>query len=111
MKFVIQSEQDLRFLQGKWILQVNSKDPDMKLQDFSWEFAKEKRLFLVADTQLVCLFGQITKKRTYDEFVRYFNSYLFTHDPEDKTCGGRFHRLLTSSELDYLNTKMKERNY
>ena len=105
---IIQSEKDLQILQGKFILQVNNKT----LMDYNWAFAKEKRLMLVVGLSLVDLFGYSRTFDSYEKFKNWFNNYLFEHMIEQgETDGGRFHRLLTSKELEYLFNKIKEENY
>lgn len=112
MKFIIQTEKDLKSLQGKFVLMVDSDEPDKTLMDFDWGFVKEKRLYLVVETTLVNLYGYQTASKTFEQFKNYFNNYLFDHMiKEGKTDGGRFHRLLTSKELEYLFEKIKSENY
>lgn len=112
MKMTIDTKSDLTFLQGKFVLQIDSDKPDTTLMSYGWDFAKEKRLKLVCGNGFVDLYGQISDYKTFEKFQNIFNSYLFDHMmTEGKTDGGRFHRLLTSKELDYLFTKMKEDNY
>lgn len=111
MKMLIQTEKDLQSLQGKFILQVNSNEPDKQLMDFTWSFAVEKRLKLVIGTGFVDLTGYRTTYDSFERFKKVFNSYLFKHHEEEgKTDGGRFCRLLTSKEIDYLCKKLKEEN-
>lgn len=112
MKMIVQTEKDLQLLQGKFVLQINSDEPDKKLMDFSWGFVKEKRLKLVCQYGFVDLYGNIEDYKTFDKFQNMFNNYLFDHMiKEGKTGGDRFHRLLTGKELDYLLQKLKEENY
>lgn len=112
MRFVIQTENDIQFLQGKFVLQINSDTPDKRLMDFEWGFVKEKRLSIVCGFGLVSLHGQMRDYDTFDKFQKMFNNYLFDHMIEQgKTDGGRFMRLLTSKEIDYLMVKIKEENY
>jgi len=112
MKMTVESKKDLQFLQGKFVLQINNETPDKTLMDFDWGFAKEKRLMLVCGNGFVDLYGYIYDSKTFEKFQRVFNNYLFDHMvKEGKTDGGRFHRLLTNKELDYLLEKMKENNY
>lgn len=112
MKFLIQTEDDLRLLQGKFIVQVSNDKPNITLDEYKWGFLKEKRLFLVAGYSLVDLYGGIRNYENFEKFQNYFNHYLFDHMIKaGETDGGRHHRLLTSKELDYLCTKMKEENY
>ena len=102
MKMIIQSPADIVSLQGKFILQIDNDQPDTTLDSMRWEFAKEKRLYLVAGIKLVDLYGQIYDKKDEAGFTNFFNNY------NDK---GRFHRLLTNKELQYLFTKLQSENY
>jgi hypothetical protein len=119
MRFQIQTEDDLRLLQGKFIVQVSNDKPNITLDEYKWGFLKEKRLFLkekrlflVAGYSLVDLHGGISNYENFEKFQNYFNHYLFDHMIKaGETDGGRHHRLLTSKEHDYLCTKMKEENY
>lgn len=108
MKMIIQTEKDLQMLQGKFVLQVNSEVPDKTLMDYEWGFVKEKRLKLVCGKGFADLYGYISSYDTFEKFQSIFNSYSFDYGVTD---GGRFHRLLTNKELDYLLGKMKEENY
>ena len=112
MKTTVQTEKDLQFLQGKFVLQVNNDNPDRTLMDMDWGFVKEKRLKLVCGKGFADLYGNVSDFKSFEKFQRVFNSYLFDHMvQEGKTDGGRFHRLLTGQELDFLCQKMKEENY
>lgn len=112
MQTVIHTEKDLRNLQGKFVLCVDSTKPDKELMDLGWDFAKEKRLKMVIGIGFVDLYGYAKQYESFEEFKAIFNKYLFQHMiKEGKTDGGRFHRLLTNRELDYLLEKMKEENY
>lgn len=112
MRMLIETEKDLQFLQGKFVLQVNSDSPDKTLMDFDWRFAKEKRLKLVCGKGFADLYGNVKEYDSFDIFKNVFNKYLFEHMiKEGESDGGRFHRLLTSRELDFLLQKIKEENY
>lgn len=108
MKMIIQSEEDLQMLQGKFVLQVDSNEPDKSLMDYNWGFVKDKRLKLVCGKGFVDLYGYISSYDTFEKFQKVFNSYSFG---DTLVEGERFHRLLTNKELDYLLGKMKEENY
>ena len=109
---IIHTEQDLRMLQGKFVLQIDIEKPDMKLMDFNWGFVKEKRLKLVSGTGFIDLFGYRSDYEDFETFKNILNKYLFKHMiKEGKTDGGRFHRLLTSDELSFLFDKIKSENY
>lgn len=112
MQLIIRTEEDLKALQGKFVLQISKESPDKTLMDFDWYFVKEKRLRLVSKTGFIDLYGKRTDYETFEKFKNVFNHYLFDHMiKEGKTDGGRFHRLLTSRELDFLLQKIKEENY
>ena len=112
MQFIINTEKDLQKIQGKFVLQLDSDEPDKTLMDFHWGFVKEKRLKFVCGLRFTDLCGYVLEMETFEEFKNVFNSYLFDYMVKaGKTDGGRFHRLLTSKELDYLLTKIKEENY
>lgn len=112
MRMTVQTEKDLQLLQGKFVLQVNTDEPDKTLMDFKWGFVKEKRLKFVCGKGFADLYGNVDDYETFEKFQRVFNSYLFDHMvKEGKTDGGRFHRLLTNRELDFLLQKLKEENY
>ena len=109
---VVDTEKDLQLLQGKFVLQVNTSEPDKMLMDFNWGFAKEKRLKFVVGKGFADLYGNFDDYKTFERFKKVFNSYLFEHmEKEGKSDGGRFHRLLTNKELEFLLEKMKESNY
>lgn len=112
MRMTIQTEKDLQMLQGKFVLQINTDEPDKTLMDFKWGFAKEKRLKFVCGKGFTDLYGYVDNYETFEKFQRIFNNYLFDNMiKEGKTDGGRFHRLLTNKEFDYLLQKLKEENY
>lgn len=112
MQFIIRTKEDLKALQGKFVLQISKEDPYKTLMDFNWNFVKEKRLKLVSKMGFIDLYGERKDFETFENFKNFFNNYLFDHMiKENKTDGGRFHRLLTNRELDFLLQKIKEENY
>lgn len=112
MQLLIHTENDIKFLQGKFVIQLDFEKPDFELVDFKWEFAKEKRLYMVSGYGFVDLFGNKRDYETFEKFKNVFNNYLFEHMiKEGKKDGGRFHRLLTNKELNYLVEKLKLENY
>lgn len=112
MRTVIDTEKDLEFLQGKFVLQVDSNQPNNMIWSGSWSFVKEKRLKIVVGTCFADLYGYISEKRTFEDFKDIFNNYLFPFMKEKGEVGGkRFHRLLTSKEIEWLCEKLKEENY
>lgn len=109
---IIQSEKDLEKLQGKFVLQINSNEPDKTLPNFDWGFVREKRLKLISGLGYVDLFGYRYDFKSFEKFKAWFNDFLYDHMiKEGKTGGDRFHRLLTDTEIDYLCEKLKQENY
>jgi hypothetical protein len=113
MKHVIQTEEDYRKLCGKFIVQINSHEPNRTIMDMDWGFAKEKRIkFITQGFGHTDLYGNRHEFPTFERFKNWFNDYLFNHMIEKgEESGKRFHRLLTSKELDYLCQNLKEENY
>ncbi len=112
MQMIIHTEHDLKMLQGKFVLQIDIENPNTKLMDLNWGFAKEKRLKVVSGTGFVDLFGYRIDYGDFETFKNIFNKYLFKHMIENgKIDGGRFHRLLTNDELSFLFDKIKSENY
>lgn len=114
MRHVIETEGDYNDLIGKIVIEIDSKNPDHHIDDFSWAFVYEKRLNLIlSGYACVGLSGLWYRKfENFEEFKDWFNLYLFTHNKEKgQTDGGRFHRLLKSEEIDYLCKKLKEQIY
>ncbi len=108
MKLVLQSEKDVQSLTGKWIIQINSDTPDKTLNEENWSFMSEKRLSLVIGLKWQGLWYEHGNFETWEAFAKRFNNYEFDHDPH--LTGKRFHRLLTSNEIDFLCKKFKENN-
>lgn len=105
MKMILQSEKDVRELNGKWILQVNAEQPDYTITEENWSFVSEKRLSLVTGLRMTGLWYDHGDFKTWEEFAFRFNHYLESH--KDK----RFHRLLTDKEIDFICKKFKENKY
>jgi hypothetical protein len=103
MKMILLSEKDVRDLNGKWVIQVNAEQPDYTITEENWSFVSEKRLSLVTGLRMTGLWYDHGNFETWEEFAFKFNHYLKGH--EDK----RFHRLLTSKELDFIFKKFKEK--
>lgn len=101
MKLTI-TKKDIQYLNGKFIVQIDSKDPDTTIMDGNWGFWKEKRISLVADQNLVGFYYIHNSFDTPEAFLEYFNNY---------GDGKRFHRLLTARELDYMFDKLKQENH
>lgn len=110
---LIQTNKDLEDIQGKFVIQLNDDQPNKSLMDFKWSFAKEKRLKIVCGYGFINLYGFIKNYKTFEKFKRVFNNYLFDDITRlsETDGGGRFHRLLTYKEIDYLCEKLKEENY
>ena len=110
-KIIIQTEKDVRKIQGKFVVQLDNHSPDKEIMEMNWGFVKEKRLYIVAGYGFVNLFGDVKNYENFEKFKNIFNNYLFPSMIEKgDTDGNRFHRLLNKSELDYLITKIKEEN-
>lgn len=110
MKFTI-TKKDIPSLSGKFIIQVNSKEPDYTITEQNWMFVKEKRLSFVCGLTLNGFYYVHNSFKTEEEFVNFFNDYVFTGSSSDKYKGERFHRLLTNQEIDFVCKKMKESNF
>lgn len=116
MRFII-NEDDINDLVGKFIVQMNTETPNLKLTDskVDLEFYLVKRVrFLMYGGKGVMetdLFGN-THDYTKEKFVTVFNDYDFGNGEDlTKSKGKRFHRLLTGKELELVFKFLKERNY
>lgn len=113
MKMQLHSIKDLDDLYGKFVIQLNEDNPIYinDLTEKEREFYYAKRIWLITyglgpseeeeHVVKVNLYGQsfpVLKSK----YLEYFNT------PND---GERFHRLLTSKELDCLFEWIKKRNY
>jgi len=96
---------DVATLSGKFIVQINSNTPDATITEGNWGFWQEKRISFISGLVFQGFFYENKKFTCLESFVDYFNNYLVSRPKE------RFHRLLTSKELDFLVQKMKENNY
>lgn len=105
MKIILLSKKDVESLNGKWILQVDTNNPDYTITEENWEFVKEKRLSLVTGLRMTGLWYDKGDFKTWEEFAFKFNHYA-EGDNKDK----RFHRLLTNKEIDFICKKFKESN-
>jgi hypothetical protein len=124
MKQII-TKKDIPYLQGRFIVELNI---DQDEPDYSAEFRKnpefwlEKRISFVShtsafdikkisgvkiDKSLVSLSGFYYSHGVFteDDFVEFFNNYL--GDSKYK----RYHRLLTTKELDWLNEELKKQKF
>ena len=100
------NEKTLSELFGKFIIQVNkSKEPTIADLNTDPSFWLEKRISFIA-----ALDGGVR------EIGLYYSTKLFTRENYIKhfnmgTEGERYHRLLTSAELDWLFEEFKKQNY
>lgn len=107
MKQII-TEDDIRRLEGRFIIQVNVDKPIYlnEIQKDYLPFFLEKRVNFIAigrsNKVISCdLYGG-TLERTRKQFVEHFNNV---------SEGKRFHRLLTQREMDVVNEFIKSRQY
>jgi hypothetical protein len=110
MQLIIHTLKDFEMIQGKFVLQVDLKNPDTTLMDFRWDFAKEKRLYLVSNAGFINLYGHRREYENFEYFKNVFNYYHFKNSTSENSPK-RFHRLLTTKELQYLFQKIAEENY
>lgn len=104
---MIITENDVNSLTGKFVIQLNIEDQDFdltKITNDRWGFYKEKRISFISGLTWCGFYSIHIKFDTAAEFVEYFNNYY-------KGAKTRYHRLLTSKELDFLNEKLKQSNY
>lgn len=112
---------------GKWVVQLNEENPevDFTAQTSNDGFWLEKRISYVGQLDLIgnkeFLKEEHTKEGlivlnglyychgifTKEQFVAYFNTCSPTYDEKREAGKGRFYRLLTSRELDWLNGRLK----
>jgi len=102
MKMILLSKKDVEALNGKWILQVDTNNPDYTITEDNWGFVSEKRLSLVTGLRMTGLWYDKGDFKTWEEFAFKFNHYI-EGDSKDK----RFHRLLTNKEIDFICAKFK----
>lgn len=104
MKIILQSEKDVQSLNGKWIIEINSEEPDYTITESNWFFVKEKRLSLVTGLRMTGIWYDHGDFKTWEEFAFKFNHY------NEKYKDERFYRLLTDKEIDFICKKFKEDN-
>ena len=98
---MIIAKADIGKLNGHFIIELNDSDEEeFELNEKNWSFYKEKRISFVVGLSLNGFYYSHGNYKTDEEFVEKFNP-----------CGGRFRRLLTSKEIDFLCKKLKEENY
>ncbi len=103
MKLIVQSEKDVIALHGKWVIQINTNDPDVRLNKENWGFYSEKRLSLITRFRFTGLWYDHGDYDTWEKFAFKFNHYT-----QGESKDTRFHRLLTNQELEFLFQKFKE---
>lgn len=108
MKMII-SPEEVSNLTGKFIIQLDSgedgKVVHKTVNEGNWGFIKEKRISFVVGLTWQGFYYEHKKFNTKEDFADYFNNYLKGYE------GQRYHRLLTSKELDFVLNKMKQENY
>ena len=113
MKLII-TENDLPKIIGKFIIQLNTGEKEVQYltdQNCNRDFYLIKRVCFITwginnDHIIKCdLFGNTFELST-ERFLEVFNEYKFKDE-----SGKRYHRLLTSEELDIVFKFLKERNY
>jgi hypothetical protein len=102
MKYVLLSQKDVQSLNGKWVLQVDTNNPDYKITESNWNFISEKRLSLVVGLRMQGLYYLHGEFETWEEFAFKFNHYI-----EGESKDKRFYRLLTNEEIDFICEKFK----
>jgi len=109
MKMVI-TENDVYKLTGKFIIQLDTDKPDQTLTDENWSFFKDKRITFISGLKWCGFYYEHQNFESKEDFVEYFNNYVYLNSDKKET-GKIFHRLLSSKELDFVLSKMKEENY
>ena len=113
MKLTI-TKADLPKIVGRFIIQLNTGDKEIQYltdEKCNLDFYLSKRVSLITwgvtkDYIIECdLYGNPFEIQT-ERFLEIFNDYKF-----DDKSGERYHRLLTSKELDIVFKFIKERNY
>lgn len=120
------TEDDLKKVFGKWVVQLNQHQADFKLTESTNDgFWMEKRISFVGRVygwdsmphfepkeKLIVLNGIYYNHGFFNhkEFVGYFNEGAPTYNTPEKLekGNGRFLRLLDAEELDWLNELMKK---
>lgn len=113
MKLII-TKNDLSKIIGRFIIQLNTGEKETQYltdQNCNLDFYLSKRVYFITwginkDCIIKCdLFGNSFEIST-EKFLEVFNDYKFQDE-----FGKRYHRLLTSKELDIVFKFLKERNY
>ena len=116
MKLII-TKNDLSKIIGRFIIQLNTGENEVQYltdKNCNLNFYFTKRIYFIhyGENGTICktdLYGY-TFSYDIDKFLNIFNYYKYSH-MEDKDIDSRYHRLLTSEELDILFKFLKERNY
>jgi len=101
MKQII-TKDEVQNLSGKFVVQLNNDTPNKTIDEGNWGFWEEKRISLIVGRSFHGFYYTHHSCETDEEFAEYFNNYVDNN---------RFHRLLTSKEIDFLCKKLKENNY
>lgn len=108
MQMII-SPDEVSNLTGKFIIQLDSGENGKVLHrtvnEGNWSFMKEKRISFVVGLSWQGFYYEHRSFKTKEEFAEYFNNYM------ESKPGVRYHRLLTSNELDFVLSKMKQEIY
>lgn len=105
---------DVPSLTGKFIIQINCDNENVVLSDKNWGFYQEKRISFVCGLKLIGFYHEHQCFDNSEDFVTYFNHYLHPNTMEVDVAArknSRFHRLLTSKEIDFVCNKMKQNQY
>jgi hypothetical protein len=103
MKLILQTEKDVQNLHGKWVVQINTNNPDVEINEQNWSFYSEKRISFIQNLNFIGLWYNHGECKTWEEFAFKFNHYT-----EGKHKDSRFYRLLNNREIDLLCKKFKE---
>lgn len=107
MQIILKSEKDVLSLTGKFIIQIDSDTPDATVTEKNWDFYQEKRISLVCGLRVQGFFYDRTVFETWESFAEWFNNYAYPSDKNGENKGKRFHRLLSSAEIDLMCKKLK----
>jgi len=106
---MIITPEEVQNLTGKFIIQLDCNEEGRMvhntINEKNWDFMKEKRISFVCGLVWQGFYYEHKKFETKEQFSEYFNNYL------ESKPNSRYHRLLTSDELDFVLNKMKQENY
>lgn len=108
MEMII-TKDDVQNLNGKFIIQLTrptetSPEQHTTINNENWGFLKEKRISFVCGLKWSGFYYEHRSFETTDEFAEYWNNYY-------QGKRDRYHRLLTSKEIDFVCAKMKQENF